>query len=202
MLFDPFKKQFDLPTTFVELRDHERRQHKVVRQKHKPFAGFDVEVMNSSQRFGIRLRRFDARQHNRLVAAKTGRLVDDPRLPTLGIEVLFGACQEECGLLVQPVQTRIVDVRLVHDVERARFDRQFVQDVYVVHFSVRNAKKTGDIAAQIEQRVKLDGSLPASKRGPGKQRETQIDGRRIESIDRPFQIDFERLVAIKFSRAG
>ena len=119
MLFDPFKKQFDLPTTFVELRDHERRQHKVVRQKHKPFAGFDVEVMNSSQRFGIRLRRFDARQHNRLVAAKTGRLVDDPRLPTLGIEVLFGACQKECGLLVQPVQTRIVDVRLVHDVERA-----------------------------------------------------------------------------------
>ena len=88
MLFDPFKKQFDLPTTFVELRDHERRQHKVVRQKHKPFAGFDVEVMNSSQRFGIRLRRFDARQHNRLVAAKTGRLVDNPRLPTLGIEVL------------------------------------------------------------------------------------------------------------------
>ena len=66
----------------------------------------------------------------------------------------------------------------------------------------RNAKKTGDIAAQIEQRVKLDGSLPASKRGPGKQRETQIDGRRIESIDRPFQIDSERLVAIKFSRAG
>ena len=70
-----------------------------------------------------------------------------------------------------------------------------------MHFSVRNAKKTGDIAAQIEQRVKLDGSLPASKRGPGKQRETQIDGRRIESIDRPFQIDSERLVAIKFSRA-
>ena len=121
MLFDPFEKQFDLPTTFVELRDHERRQHKVVRQKHKPFAGFDVEVMNSSQRLGIRLRRFDSRQHNRLVAAKTGRLVDDPRLPTLGIEVLFGACQEECGLLVQPVQTRIVDVRPVHDVERARF---------------------------------------------------------------------------------
>ena len=105
-------------------------------------------------------------------------------------------------MLVQPVQTRIVDVRLVHDVVRVRFDRQFVQDVYVVHFSVRNAKKTGDIAAQIEQRVKLDGSLPASKRGPGKQRETQIDGRRIESIDRPFQIDSERLVAIKFSRAG
>ena len=87
------------------------------------------------------------------------------------------------------------------NVERARFDRQFVQDVHVVHFSVRNTKKTGDISAQIEQRVKFDGSLPASKRGPGKQRETQVDGCRIQSTDRPVQVDSERLVAIKFSRA-
>ena len=89
MLFDPFEKQFDLPTALVELRDQERRQHKVVRQEHKPFAGFDVEVMNSPQRIGIRLRRLDTRQHNRLIAAQAGCLVDDPRLPTLGIEVLF-----------------------------------------------------------------------------------------------------------------
>ena len=102
MLFDPFEKQFDLPTALVELRDQECRQHKVVRQEHKPFVGFDVVVMNSSQRFWIRLRRFDARQNNRLIAAKSGRLVDDSRLPALGIEVLFGACQEERGLPMQP----------------------------------------------------------------------------------------------------
>ena len=51
MLFDPFKKQFDLPTTFVELRDHERRQHKVVRQENKPFVGLDVDVTDLPQRF-------------------------------------------------------------------------------------------------------------------------------------------------------
>ena len=97
MLFDPFEKQFNLPTALVELRDCQSRQHKVVRQEHKPLAGFDVVVMNSSQRFGIRLRRFDARQNNRLIAAKTGRLVDDPRLPTFGIEVLFGACRKNAA---------------------------------------------------------------------------------------------------------
>ena len=97
MLFDPFEKQFDLPTALVELRDQQRRQHKVVRQKHKPFAGLDVEVMNAPQRFGVRLRRLDARQYNRLIAAKTGRLVDVSRLPTLGDEVFLARVRKNAA---------------------------------------------------------------------------------------------------------
>jgi hypothetical protein len=33
MLFDPFEEEFDLPATFVELGDRQRRQGEVVAQK-------------------------------------------------------------------------------------------------------------------------------------------------------------------------
>jgi len=55
---------------------------------------------------------------------------------------------------------------------------------------------------QIDERVQFDGSLAFAKLGPGKQRETKIDGRRIESVGRLIQIDGEGIVGIELPGVG
>src|SRR5277367_3259542 len=53
------------------------------------------------------------------------------------------------------------------------------QHVDVVHFAIRNVHKSGDIAAQVQQRMHLDRGLAPPKARPRKQPQTQIDGSRI-----------------------
>ena len=199
MLFDPFEKQFDLPTALVELCDRQRRKHTVVGQEHEAFLRLGIQVVDATQWFGIRLRRLHACQNDRLIAAESGRFVDGMRLPSLVIEIVFGATEKERGVLMQPIQTGKVDVRFVHDVKRARLDRQFVEDVHIVCFSVRNPNKTGYIAPQVDQRVKFDGSLVATKGCPRKERKAQIDGRGIEGVGGALKVDTERFVGVEHS---
>ena len=47
MLFDPFEKEFHLPTAFVKLCNGERRQRKIVGQKYQPFFCDVVEEFNA-----------------------------------------------------------------------------------------------------------------------------------------------------------
>ena len=54
-----------------------------------------------------------------------------------------------------------------------------------------------NIAAQIEQRMQLDGRLGRSEHGPGKYRQTQIDGGGVERVDSFLQIDTEGLLCIQ-----
>ena len=148
MLFDPFEEQFDLPTALVELSDRQRRKDEVVRQEDESLVVVGVEVTDSSQGIGKQLRRLDTGEKDRLIAAQPERLVDRVRLAPSVVEVALGPSDEERRLLMESVQASEVGVGLVHDVESARLDRQFVQDIHIVQFSVRNPDKTGDIAPQ------------------------------------------------------
>ena len=49
VLFDPLEEEFDLPATLVELRDGQRRQVEVVRQKDQPAAAVLVAVADIAQ---------------------------------------------------------------------------------------------------------------------------------------------------------
>jgi hypothetical protein len=60
----------------------------------------------------------------------------------------------------------VVDVSAIHDVDASRLDRQYVEHAYVVHLAVRDVDEGRNRAAQIEQRVQLDGGLGGAERRP------------------------------------
>jgi len=45
-----------------------------------------------------------------------------------------------------------------------------------MHRAIRNADERGDVPMQVQQSVHLDGGLTLAEFGPGKQRQTQVDG--------------------------
>src|SRR5690349_362196 len=49
VLFDPFEKQLDLPTTAIELSDNQSRFGKVVGQKHQFLAGHGIAEAYTTQ---------------------------------------------------------------------------------------------------------------------------------------------------------
>ncbi len=87
----------------------------------------------------------------------------------------------------QHVEPREVDVTTVHDVERARLDRQVIEHRDVVRFPVSDPYKTGDIASQVQQCVQLHRSFATTEPCPRKQTQAQIDRGRVQSINRLLQ---------------
>ena len=61
------------------------------------------------------------------------------------------------------MKTAKIDVSSIHHVERARFDRQMIENGYVVGFPVGNPHETGDVAAQVQERVQLHGPLASAE---------------------------------------
>ena len=106
-------------------------------------------------------------QYDGLVAAQAGAFVDRARHTPSIIQIAFGADDKERGLLREGIQPRKVDVPAVHDVEGARFQNQFVEQADIVRLPLCNANKTGDIAAEIHQRVELDGGFALTESGHG-----------------------------------
>jgi hypothetical protein len=67
----------------------------------------------------------------------------------------------------------------------------------VVRLAVGNMEKRWDIAMQVEQCVHLDGGLVAAELGPGKQREAEVDGGRIERVEAGIEVHAERIPGIQ-----
>src|SRR5260370_13047519 len=68
----------------------------------------------------------------------------------------------------------------LHDVERTCLRKKLIQNVHIAGFAVSNADKRRNIAVQVQQGVHLDGCLVLTKLGPGKQREAEVNGGRID----------------------
>ncbi len=80
------------------------------------------------------------------------------------------------------MQAQKIDVSLVDHVERAGLGRDLVQRPQVVGFGVRHPQKHGDSHAQVEHRVGLDPALASAEARPGKQRQAQVDRRRVQRV--------------------
>lgn len=64
-------------------------------------------------------------------------------------------------------------------------------------FAVADVDKRRDGAAQVEQRVQLDGGFGALEMGPREQCQAQIDGRAVQGIDGVLELDAEVLLRIQ-----
>ena len=63
-----------------------------------------------------------------------------------------------------------VSVAAIHDIEGACFQRENIQHVDFMDFSIGDLDKARDVTPQIQQGMKSDGSLCFPKACPGKDR--------------------------------
>jgi hypothetical protein len=80
--------------------------------------------------------------------------------------------------------------------------------VNVVQLAIRHVDEARDVAAQVQQRVHLDrrpllspgAGFGRAEMRPRKDRQTKIDGRRVERIDRIGEVETQSLVDVQSPR--
>src|SRR5260221_5190322 len=141
--------------------------------------------------------RVEASKDDTLVADQPGFAIDRMRVAPFDLEVRLATSHEEAAGLVEAKEALEIEEATIHDVEGAGLGQQLVEDVDLVHLAITNVNKGGDVAAQIEQRMQLDGCLGRAEHRPRKYRQTQIDRRGVERVDGFLQIDAEGLLRIQ-----
>ena len=200
VLLNPLKKQFHPPSRTIQLCDGQWRQDEVVGEEHQCLFGRAVEVFDAAQLVGIVLRRRDAVRHHDLVADDPRRSVDLPRVEAPELRVPLCPEHEVCRVQVQRVETGEVEIGAVHDVEGSRLRGHDVEDVDVVEPAFGDVNECGDVAAQVEERVQLDGRLGLPEPRPRKERQAQVDRGGIERVDRVVEIEAVAFLVIQAPR--
>ena len=202
MLLDPSKKQLDLPTTSVNVRNCQCGQVEVVAQEHQPSARLGIAVDHATQGIGVEFRCLGTAEDDRLIAARSGRLVHAPGRSSAEVEVALGTGHEECQAQLQAMKSTEIEIRSVHHIEGTGFDRQDVEDGDVVGLAVGYPHETRDISTQVDERVKFDSGLVASELSPGEQRQAEIDGRGIQRVCGMLQLNAEVVGLVQSPRPG
>ena len=189
MLLDPFEEQLDLPAALVQRGDGQRRQAVLLVRKTSvlPDSGSLKRMRRKCS--GIVLGRVEAIERDGLIADHAGVAVGRGRVHAPCIHAALGAGDEEGAGLMQRVQPGEVHIAPIHHVEGAGLDRQDVQHVDVVQLAVADVDEGGDRAAQVQQRVQLDGRLGRAKRRPVEQAQAQVDGGGVQRIDGVVELD-------------
>src|SRR4029453_13341258 len=110
------------------------------------------------------------------------------RITTTKGQIVFGANDKESECSMQSVEALEIDEAAVHDNEGAGLWLQFVEEVYFVNGTAGNGNKNGDSAVNLQQRVEFDRRFAPSELGPGKERETKVDGGGVEGVGRALQL--------------
>jgi len=175
MLLDPFEKQLNLPTAFIQRSNRQRGQHHVIRQKDQCFPRGGIFKADPSQVIGVGLTGVEAIERNALITKHAGRAIRRRRIYSVGIHAAFGSGNEE----------------------RPGLKGQAIQHTDFVHFAIADVNKGRYITAQIQQRVQFDRRLGLPERCPVKQRQTQINRRRIQGVTRVFQLNAKVVMTVQ-----
>ena len=189
VLFDPFEEQFHLPATLVQRSYGQWRQGRVVGQEDQGLLGLGVFEANAPQVLGVVLGCIVSVQRNGLIADDAAAPVHLGRVHAPGVHVALGSGHKEGACLMHLEQPSKVQIAPVHDVERAWLQDQDVQHIDLVHLAVADVDEGWDTAAQVQQRMELDSGLGFAKRCPVEQAQTQIDGGRVQCVDRVLEFE-------------
>ena len=116
------------------------------------------------------------------------------------LEAALGAGDEVAAGLFELVQATEIQVAAVHHIVGAGFDDQQVQDLDIVQLAVGDLDKGRDGAAQVQEGVQFDGTFGTAEASPREEAQAEIDGGRVQGIDRLFQVQAEVLVAVQPTR--
>ena len=202
MLLDPFEEELDLPSRLVELRDRERRQREVVREKAEVLVRGWVDEMDAPQRAWVVSSGIGGGAPDDVVGEKSGREVDGARAAAAKANPSLDARDEERRFVGEPMQPREVEVAAVHDVDRTGLQRQRVEKGHVGAFSFGDIDDRRDHAAQVHLRVHLDRAVVSPIPGPGKHRQTELDDRRVERIHGVREFEAQGFIDVERARRG
>ncbi len=201
VLLDPLEEQFHLPAVLVQRGDGQRRQRRVVRQKHQGLAGLRILEADAAQMLGQGFGDVKAVHGDRLIAHYTARAIGLARVDAPGVHAALGAGDKEGSGLMHLVQPREVQVTAVHDVKSPSFDGQDVEHLDIAHLAVADVDEGGNGAAQVQQRVHLHRRFGGAKRRPIEQTQAQVDGRGVQCVDGGIDIDVQRLAGVQLPGA-
>ena len=136
VLLDPFEEQLHTPSRLVEEGDDPRAKEEVVGEEHESPVGFDIEVGDPPQGFGVVGGGIHSGREDGLIAAQSGRPVHGMRVSSLELEATSGAREEESGGMMDGIEPLEMEVATIHHIEGPRGRQEEVQDVDVVKFGV------------------------------------------------------------------
>jgi len=197
MLLDPFEEEFNLPASAIELGNSQRWDGKIVSQEDEGFAGFGIAIADASQRGGIIVLGLQAGHHDSLIKQQAGGFIHGPGITAGAAEVLLGPGDEEGAALMEPMPAGEVKVAAIHDVERAGFPDELVEDVDIMNTASGDNDDGGKVALEGQQRVEFDGGFVLPKRGPRKQRETEVNRGGIQRVSCGLEFKAEGFVGVE-----
>ena len=205
MLLDPFEKQFHLPACLVERADCRCWQDEIVGKEYQRFAGLGIFVTDAAQMFGIVLAAGGAGECDGLIADDTCVAIHHSRIDALEPGVRLGAGDEKGLRPMHRVKPCEVQITPIHDVDRSGLQHQDVERFDVAQLAVGDVDEAGEseargLAAQVEQRMHLHRRLRGAKQRPRKERQAQVDGRRIQRVDRVRKLDAKAVARIELAR--
>ena len=200
MLLDPREEQLHLPACLVERTDGGCRQGHVVGEEHPRLVCIGILESDATQLDGVVRAAGSAGQRHGLIADDARATIHRGRIDAPKLGVRLGAGHEEGVGLMHYVQPGEVEIAAIHDVDRPRLQHQQVEHLDIAQLAVGEVDEAGDIAAQVEQRMHLHRRLGGAKQRPGKERQAQVDGRRIQRVRRVRQLEAKAVAEVERAR--
>ena len=172
----------------------------MIGDEHQLLARLGVFETDSAQRFRVSLLGIEDGQGDRVLADHSGAPIGLALGESPEAHTLFGTGHEERAGLIESREAFEVHIAAIDDVEGTGLGNKLIEDVDVVELAVAALQESRDIPAQGEQCVERHRRFGRAQRCPRKQRQVQIDGRRVDCVDCIGQLDSERLVRIELGR--
>ena len=141
-------------------------------------------------------------EDDNLIALDAGSFVDRLGVEAFSAEVCFCPSDKECRLSVDLVEAGKIQIAAIYDIDGPQFDDQLVEDIDIVNFPCGDDHHRRDVPMQIQKGMEFYCPFAFPELGPGEKGQTEVDGRRIQGIDRLIQFDAEGIGGVKFPGFG
>ena len=191
MLLDPSEEQLDAPTHLVKHGHGEGRYLQIVCEEDQVPCGFRVIVAHFPQEAREGVPRFCERGLAHMIASQTGEAIHRNRVMPGELQFALGPRDEEGACVCNEKETGKVHVAAIHQIERSGFEQKAVEPTHVVLAGSGDVDAGRNRPAQVDLGVHFDARLGLPEVGPREECQREIDGGRIEGVDRVVQIQAE-----------
>ena len=161
---------------------------------------FGIVELDAPQVLRVILAGLGSDQCNALIAAQSRGLVHGARVNATKEQIGLATDDKERLRLMHDEPACEVGEATIHDVKAAGFGYQDVEHIDFVHLAIADVDECWNVAAQIEQRVHLDGSFCLTEMRPWEDAQAQVDGGCVERVDGLLQLYGEAVLRIEFAR--
>ena len=138
-------------------------------------------------------------EDDNLIALDTGGFIDGLGVEPYSAEVYFCPSHKKCRCPVDLVEAGKIEIAAIHDVDGPQLDEQLVEDIDIVNFPRSDDHHRRDVPVQIQKGMEFYCPFAFPELGPREKGQTEVDGGRIQGIDRLIQFDAEGIGGVKFS---